>query len=118
MNTEQLSALSNALALQAMQVIGEPIFTITAELDVANPSTIRNFKIFGDLLAKAYQQGFAAGRGRPGIDLSEASEHEAARIHSEAEAPEEDSDQPWLLSPVVELDDALAQKIADKIRPK
>lgn len=118
MSTDNLSDLSNALALQAIQEIGQPVFTITAELDVANPSTIRNFNIFGDLLAKAYQQGFAAGQGYSGIDLSEASEHEAARIHSEAEVPSDDGDQPWLLSPVVELDDALAQKIADQIRPK
>lgn len=118
MDTDEMNALGNALALQAIQEIGQPIFTISAELDVAHPSTVRNFKIFGDLLAKAYRQGFAAGQGHPGIDLSEVSEHEAARSHSEAEVPADDSDRPWLLSPVVELDDALAQKISDQIRPK
>ena len=111
MSTDNLGALGDALALQAMREIGEPVFTISAELDVAHPSTIRNFKVFGALLAKAYQQGFAAGQGHPGIDLSEAAEHEAARVHSEAEMPADD--QPWKLSPVVELDDALANRMAN-----
>jgi hypothetical protein len=44
MNNDEMSALSNALALQAIQEIGQPIFTISAELDVAFPSTCCNWE--------------------------------------------------------------------------
>lgn len=109
------TALSTALALEAIREIGETTFTVSAQLDVADPSTLHNFRIFGDLLAKAYQQGFDAGQGQPGIDLTEAHEHVAARMHSEADLAPEGDDAPWRLSPVVELDDALVAKLKSSL---
>lgn len=54
-----LTDLSNSLALQALQNIGENEFTVWGTLSLARPATLNNFRILGHELQLAYQQGEA-----------------------------------------------------------
>jgi hypothetical protein len=104
--------LSNMLAVKAIQNIGLPQFTVTAMLDAADPETLANFKLFGDELAKAYQQGVQAARGNvTDADLAEVHEHEAARLNSE---PDEGQGADWFASPITIVDDQLIANLSRK----
>lgn len=82
------AAVGQALALQAIREIGLDEFTVVAQLDASRPETLSNFKTFGDVLLRAYQQGIAKGQGHAtdlDAETEECHEHESARQATEAE---------------------------------
>jgi|GEM_PF-4368082 len=59
-NIKSWDELSNVLALKAVEEINQPKFVVNACLDIDKPETLRNFKLLGDQLVKAYKLGALA----------------------------------------------------------